>query len=54
LRVTTLESSVDDVEQAVQASDVVEKAVIRGVGLQEMVLDRVKQSGTSGFSPAAA
>ena len=43
LRVTTLEPSVDDVEQAVHASDVVEEVVVRGVRLQEVVFDRVKQ-----------
>jgi hypothetical protein len=42
LRVTVLESTVDDVEQAVYPSDVVEEVVVRGVPLQEMVLDRVK------------
>ena len=43
LFVTALEPSVDDVEQAVHASDVVEEVVVRGVRLQEVVFDRVKQ-----------
>jgi hypothetical protein len=42
LCVTTLKPSLDDVEQAVHASDVVEEVVVRGVRLQEVVLDRVK------------
>ena len=42
LCVTAFEPSLDDVEQAVHASDVVEEVVIRVVRLQEMVLDRVK------------
>ena len=36
--------SLDDVEQAVHASDVVEEVIVCGVRLQEVVFDRVKDS----------
>lgn len=42
LCVTALEASLDDVEQAVDAPDVVEEVVVRGVRLQEVVFNRVK------------
>ena len=40
--VTALEPSLDDIEQAVDSSDVIEEVVVRGVRPEEVVFDRVK------------
>ena len=42
LCVTALKASLDDIEQAVDSSDVIEKVVARGVRLEKVVFDRVK------------
>jgi hypothetical protein len=42
LCVAALKSSLDDIEQAVHSSDVIEEVVVRGIRLEKMVFDRVK------------
>lgn len=42
LCVAALKASLDDIEQAVDSSDVIEEVVVRGVRLEKVVFDRVK------------